>query len=133
MTEAEMTTRFSHWVKANRKRLPCMSFEAKLCDLTKKKSVGLCDFEPHQLPNLRCVASPEGLYWKMPDLGCMNPFDGFHMKGEGWVVLFWYVPRKLSRCTVIGIREFDAFIAAAGKKSIRHEEAEKIAVHAIDL
>ncbi len=132
MNEAKLTTKFAHWVSRNHETLPPFVFEAKIVKLDEKKSCGLCDFQPHQLPNLR-KATGTGLYWKIPDLGSQNPCDGFYFKGEAFVIIFWYLPRKIKTCTVIRIQDFDKFIEEAGKKSIRMEEAEEIAVYCFDL
>ena len=130
--EAKLTTRFGHWVAREHKTLPPFVFEAKALDLTKGKSIGLRDFKPHQLPNLR-KATDGGVYWKIPDLGSQNPFDGFFFKGVAWVVLFWYLPRKYTRCTIINIEDFDQALERLGKKSLREDEATAVAWKVIQL
>lgn len=132
MNEASLTTQFSHWVAAHKDELPPFIFEAKIVKLDSEKSLGLSKFQDHQLPTLR-MATTTGVYWKFPDLGFQTPCDGFFFKGEGWVVIFWYIPRKLKQCTVIRIQDFLAQLEKSGKKSIRMQEAEEIALHIFDL
>lgn len=132
MNEASLTTQFAHWVSENKERLTPFVFEAKMVRLAKKKSLGLSEFKPHQIPNL-LKASDSGLYWKIPDLGSLNPFDGFFFRGNAYVVIFWYEPRKLKLCTVIDVWDFVKHLDETGKKSIRQKEAEKIAEYCFEM
>ena len=132
MNEARGTTLLSHWVSANCDQLPSFIFEAKVCNLTKKKSIGLYCFEDHQLPTLR-KAVGRGLWYKHPDLGHRTPGDGMFFKGEAYVALYWYMPRVLKHCHLIRIQDFDKFFEGADKRSIRQEEAEEIATYSFDL
>lgn len=100
--------------------------------MEKKKSIGVYDFEDHQLPNLRKVIGA-GLWYKFPDLGYQTPGDAVFIKGDGWVALYWYLPRKIKLCTLISIQDFDKFIEESGKKSIRQQEAQEIASYCFAL
>ena len=132
MKEANLTTRFGHWVSANNKELPPFIFEAKIVKLDREKSLGLSKFQPHQLPFLREITT-KGVYYKHPDLGNRTPGDGFFFKGEAWVVIFWFLPRKVKLCTIIRIQDFDRYFETCSKKSIRMEEAKEISSYRVDL
>jgi hypothetical protein len=132
MKEADFNTLLGHWTSAHKEELGASIFEGKLCRLDKKKSIGAYDFEDHQLPLLR-AAEGEGFWYKFPDLGMQTPCDGMFFKGDGYVALYWWKPRKVKRCTLIRIGDLDKFFTTVTKKSIRQEEAEKIAFRIIDF
>jgi len=130
MNEAKLTTLFSHWVSKNWDG-GTFAYEAKIVKAP-KKSLSFGSFQPHQLPNL-LKSTESGIYWKIPDLGSQNPFDGFYLQGEGYVVIFWYVPYKYKVCHMIDIHAFLGFMKRCGKKSIRQVEAEEIASYVFEL
>ncbi len=132
MKEKDLTTQFGHWVSANSKELPPFVFEAKIVHLDREKSLGLGKFQPHQLPFLQ-QASDFGVYYKHPDLGNSTPGDGFFFRGEAWIVIFWYIPRRKKTCTIIRIHDFLNKLRQTGKKSITEPEAKEIAIRIFEL
>jgi penicillin-binding protein-related factor A (putative recombinase) len=130
MNEAKLTSKFAHWVRGNWKG-GSFAFEAKIVKAP-KKSLAFSSFQPHQLPNL-LKTTRSGIYHKIPDAGWLNPFDGFYLKGEAYVVIFWYEARKQKVGHMIDIESFIKFQSKTTKKSIRQTESEEIATYVFEL
>ena len=130
MNEAKLTSKFAHWVRDNWKG-GSFAYEAKIVKAP-KKSLAFRSFQPHQLPNL-LKTTRSGVYHKIPDAGWLNPFDGFYLKGEAYVVIFWYEARKQKVAHMISIEAFMGFMETCGKKSIKQEEAESIASRVLNM
>lgn len=96
------------------------------------KSLSFSSFQDHQIPNLAKTAN-KGIWHKIPDLGVQNPYDGIYIRGEAYVGIFWYVPRKLKICTMIKVQDFTSFMLTCGKKSIKQDEAENISEFVVKM
>ena len=132
MNEASLTTEFSHWMKARWKE-GSTAIEFKIVKAP-SKSLSFSSFRPQQIPSL-LMAKHSGLWHKLSDASPdQKPFDSFFLSGtSAYVGIFWVIPRKLKRCTLIDVDEFVKFMEECGKKSITLAESEKISTHCIEL
>ena len=121
MNERDLQCLFRNWLKANWKQ--SSAFELKIC---KTDRFNLKCIAEHQLANLE-LANNGLFFYKLPDLGLQNPFDCFTLfQEEGYIVLFFYKPRKPKVFYIIPIFSIQDLINH-GDKSINEEVAAKIA------
>jgi len=119
-------------------------FELKLC---KGKSIRWDAVRDHQIAALGLAASETGFYYKIPDSPVSTtqntdgfrftkrkPFDCFFLRGlPAYVVICWYVPRKLKTLYYITIGDYVAAMERAAKKSFNEIEAKEMARFVVDL
>lgn len=124
MNETKMQTLVGRHLKKYYKK--SAAFELKI---TKTNRFYLRNIAPHQWKNLKLAHS--GLFYhKIPDLGLQNPFDCFTLyKVPAYVVILYYVPRKLKECFVIPVNK----LAKVEAKSITAEEARQLAELIINI
>lgn len=113
-------------------------FELKL---EKGKSFRFDRVAQHQKEAL-LQASSTGVYHKINDAPIFGgqktrftskkPFDCFNIKGDAYVVIMFYEPRRKKRVLYLLIDDFLRAERDASKKSVRQEELETYALHTED-
>lgn len=127
MKESDMQTIFTRWLSKNRPSIPT-AYELKI---TKTNSLPFKRLYEHQKINLLKVIG-QGKYYKIPDMqsatGFSNrkPFDCFFLKGEAYVVVWYYKPRKRREFIFIPIEKWIETEKTYHRKSLLEEDAKKI-------
>lgn len=111
------------------------AFELKLVKLHKRKSLPHSDVKPHQVEGL-LKAKHEGLFHKISDAPIFpgqrtrftkpKPFDCLVVKGDAYVVICFYEPRKTKEFVAIDIDDWVREVAESPRKSITHDRAKEI-------
>ena len=107
-------------------------FELKI---EKTKRFAFNKVKDHQIIGLKQAET--GLYQKISDspifsgqktrFTAKKPFDCFYLKKvAGYIVIWFYVPRKLKRCWIIEVNDFRIIRENWHKKSITEKEIEEI-------
>ncbi len=130
-TERDLTSRFSKWLREQRRDHDnfkfSAAFELKVC---KKPSLGLYDFQPQQLPALRRAKHKDkrGVYKKISDLDINRcPFDSFLLYNvNAYIVVEFYKKHTTHEIIMIDIDDFDSWFENHDRKSIPKDEAERI-------
>lgn len=124
MTEAERTTKFLKYAKANIQS--SFVFEAKIC---KTKSISFTVVKPHQERTL-LISRESSFNYKIPDVGYdQKPLDGFQFhKVEAYVVIFWWQKRGDMRFSMIDIKVWLEEKEKSDRKSLTYERACEIAM-----
>lgn len=128
--EADFQSKFTPWtnVDENMEWLPACGYELKFVNLTRKKSLGLYDFRPQQIPALR-RAERRGKHHKISDqsLGS-KPCDGVIFKSGYVGVMYWHPKtNNLKYFYWLNVMMLLKYFESHGKKSIREEDMAKIA------
>jgi len=128
--EKDFQSKFTPWAKKNAWQLAGCLYELKQVNLLRKKSLGLSDFRPQQLPALRKAQGP-GLHHKISDMSIeLKPGDGVIVHAGYIGVMYWHPEtNNLDYFYWVNIKDFDYFMNnhPRGKKSIREEELATIA------
>ena len=123
--EAKFGTLFSHWLRANRKRISSTAFEYKQ---TTTNSLAFSAVKEHQIDALLACKSDEGFYFKIPDTSfCLLPFDAFFLRNAYAYVIIKY-PKAFY---VIDVDDFVAEDKNSKRRSLTSERAEEIAVFSV--
>jgi hypothetical protein len=137
MTEAQIQSKFSAYISQH---LPneTIAWELKFVDLGKHKSKPFNCVYPQQIKSLLEVEG-KGLYWKIPDTAAISgftspkPCDCIFMKGKGYMVVCFYVPRKRKTCYLIRIHDWIGMEKNADRKSFTENMAAIAAEEVIEL
>lgn len=137
MGESDIQTKFTGYIEDN---IPDknIAWELKFIDLSKRKSLPFRRIAEHQKLALLAVET-KGLYWKIPDMASIGgyaspkPFDCFYMKGYGYIVPCFYVPRKRKTCYLIRITDYLRMEESADRKSFTENMCKEHTEYTIEL
>lgn len=87
MKEKDITPKILKWC---RDHIGTCAVEVKYC---KGGTLPKDALKEHQYTALKIAAGP-GMYFKIPDLGYQNPFDGFVLRGVPAYVAVWWEKRR---------------------------------------
>ena len=139
MKEANIQSLLSKYFQENPPE-QSMAYELKLC---KSTSLPFSSVKEHQVQALQAVKG-EGLHHKISDIptswvtGQMRftsqkPFDGLFIKGNAYVVICFYIPRKQKAAYFIKVDDFIAMKKTITRKSITEEMARKACSFVVEL
>ncbi len=125
MKESSIQIKLSAYI---REHLPESStaWELKFVDLSKHKSKPFNCVYPHQIESLLAIEG-KGLYWKIPDTAAISgftspkPCDSIFLKGKGYMVICFYVPRKRKTLYFIRIQNWIGMRDTCDRKSFTEE------------
>ncbi len=127
-----MQSVLNRYIDQNKSLFPSAAYELKAVNLDKKKSFAFDQVADHQIQSLLDVEGT-GLRFKIPDIpnrnrrfSIQNPFDFFLMRGNAYVVICFYKPRRYQHYHFIRIKKFIEYRDASKKKSISEGEAKAI-------
>ncbi len=127
MREKDMQTIFTRWVSKNR---PAFSTAWEL-KITKVGRLPFSAVADHQKINLLKVVNL-GKYYKIPDMASTDgftstkPFDCFLIKGEAYVVAWFYKPRARREFIFIDIITFLNEEKTSTRKSLTEARAKEL-------
>jgi len=89
MRETEFGLKFGAWYDEN-KIYPNAVFEYKVCDNIFNLKAWREGKQSHQVYNLHSSTNGEGLFFKIPDFGYINPFDAFFVSSvDAFLVIYF--------------------------------------------
>jgi len=136
MKESDIQVLFSKWARDN--WYSPAAFELKLA---KGTSMAFDHVAPHQIAALKTVKDT-GLFHKITDQPWLKdrpaftapkPFDSFVLKGQAFVCICWYVPRKKKIIYFVDIDDFIELSASCGRKSLTESMAKEAASFEVNL
>jgi hypothetical protein len=132
MKESNFQQKFYEWIKDNQPELSA-AYELKIC---KSSSIPFDSVKEHQIEKLRQVKQ-KGLYHKISDVpfGHANgfrfhkpkPFDCLFVRGDAWIVILFYKPRKKKEALFIDVDKFVEESKTVTRKSLTEARAREIA------
>lgn len=128
MRESDIQSLATKYFKKNKPP----AFEAHEFKLCKERSFNFNKIEPNQLQGLWDVKHV-GVYWKLSDLDFrLKVCDAVYMKGNAYLGICWYKPRKPK---VIYMIDIDVVLTQIKKgcKSITEEEGSLLSEYKIIL
>ena len=140
MKEAQMQTLFSHWV---REHMPSTEYSiAWELKLIKTQSFPFAKVPEHQINGLLSVKE-EGLYHKISDspifkgqrtrFTAKKPMDCFLIKGQAYLVVLFYKPRKPKIMYWIDIDTFLQAKEDISRKSLTEKMVKDMAQYEFEL
>ena len=136
MREADIQTIFKKWAQNN--WYSPAAFELKLA---KGTSMAFNHVAPHQLDALKIVKDT-GLFHKITDQPWLKdrpaftapkPFDCFVLKGQAFVCICWYIPRRRKTVYFIDVDDFLQLRDTCGRKSLTESMAKETASFEVEL
>lgn len=126
MKEAQFQTLWHKHLEENPPDFPEV-YELKIC---KTRSFAFSGVKEHQIEGL--LKAKTGLFHKISDspifsgmktrFTAKKPFDCLWIRGEGYVAILFYVPRKAKRVVKINVDDFLKMVKSHNKKSATLEE-----------
>ena len=139
--EKHIQIELGKYIKANLVKFPSGVFELKLC---KESRFPYSKVATHQIHAL-IEAKHTGIYHKISDpssgnfantktrFTAKNPFDFFISKGNAYVAVCFYTPRKKKIIYFVDIDTFEQSRLNSVYKSLTEKECEQLADYIIDL
>lgn len=131
MKEKDVQVKIKRFLDSRLNTFENGAYELKL---TKTNTILFTDFRDHQIKNLLKVKH-SGLYYKISDTGySQKPFDFIVLKGNAYVVIAFYKPRKQLNAYIIDIDAYVSYISSREhQKSLREAECKDLAILRLDL
>lgn len=126
MTEADVQTKFNHYVKARWPKGRSAVFELKIVK-GENGSLPFRNVQDHQVAGL--LASKQGkLVYKIPDAGMgKKPFDSMCLTGtEAYVVAIYWVERKYTHAYLIDVDVWCEECVSNERASLTEDRAKEI-------
>lgn len=132
MKEADVQTKFNHWIKARWPKGRSAAFELKI--IKGEYSLPFRSVQDHQVAGL-LAAKTAKLVYKIPDVGMLKkPFDSLVMsETEAYVVPIFYLERKYTRAYLIDVDVWCDEAVTNSQASLTQERAVEIASALIEL
>lgn len=126
-----MQSLFSRWVRKNKNKFDKASaFELKI---TKTEKLYYKQVKSHQYHYLE-ESTKDGTYHKISDQSLdVKPYDCFLLKGDAYVVLMFFKPKKKKIAYLIPIKNFNIHREYSSKKFITEHECESISTLIAEL